>query len=64
MRLLIAEDELDLAEVLTAFLEKNQYTVDAVHDGAAALDYALTGWMALGCWRGCGTPVCPPLSCC
>ena len=43
MRLLIAEDELDLAEVLTAFLEKNQYTVDAVHDGAAALDYAMTG---------------------
>ena len=43
MRLLIAEDELDLAEVLTAFFEKNQYTVDAVHDGAAALDYAVTG---------------------
>lgn len=43
MRLLIAEDELDLAEVLTAFLEKNQYAVDAVHDGAAALDYASTG---------------------
>lgn len=43
MRLLIAEDELDLAEVLTAFLEKNQYTVDAVHDGAAALDYAVAG---------------------
>ena len=43
MRLLIAEDELDLAEVLTAFFEKNQYTVDAVHDGAAALDYAATG---------------------
>lgn len=43
MRLLIAEDELDLAEALTVFLEKNQYTVDAVHDGAAALDYAGTG---------------------
>ena len=43
MRLLIAEDELDLAEVLTAFLEKNQYTVDAVHDGTAALDYTGTG---------------------
>jgi len=43
VRLLIAEDELDLAEVLTAFLEKNQYTVDAVHDGVAALDYAMTG---------------------
>lgn len=43
MRLLIAEDELDLAEALTAFFEKNQYTVDAVHDGAAALDYAGVG---------------------
>ena len=43
MRLLVAEDDLDLAEALTAFLEKNQYTVDAVHDGSAALDYAGTG---------------------
>ncbi len=43
MRLLIAEDELDLAEALTVFFEKNQYTVDAVHDGSAALDYASTG---------------------
>lgn len=43
MRLLIAEDELDLAEALTAFFEKNQYTVDAVHDGADAYDYAATG---------------------
>lgn len=43
MRLLIAEDELDLAEALTALFEKNQYTVDAVHDGAAAYDHAVTG---------------------
>lgn len=43
MRLLIAEDELDLAEALTVFLEKNQYTIDAVYDGNAALDYASTG---------------------
>lgn len=42
MRLLIAEDELDLAEALTAFFEKNQFTVDAVHDGMAAYDYAST----------------------
>ena len=42
MRLLVAEDELDLAEVLAAFLTKNQYAVDTVHDGAAALDYAST----------------------
>ncbi len=43
MRLLIAEDDLDLAEALAVFLEKHQYTVDAVHDGSAALDYAGTG---------------------
>jgi len=43
MRLLIAEDEVDLAEALTAFLEKSQYTVDAVHDGEAAYDYAVSG---------------------
>ena len=42
MRLLLAEDELDLAEALTVFFEKNQFTVDAVHDGAAAYDYACT----------------------
>lgn len=43
MRLLIAEDDLDLAEALAVFLEKHQYTVDAVHDGSVALDYAGTG---------------------
>ena len=43
MKLLIAEDELDLAEALTAFFEKNQFTVDAVHNGADALDYASEG---------------------
>lgn len=43
MKLLIAEDEVDLAEALTAFFEKNQFTVDAVHDGQAALDYAEAG---------------------
>lgn len=43
MRLLIAEDERDLAEALATFLEKNQYAVDAVYDGNAALDYAGAG---------------------
>ncbi len=43
MRLLIAEDEVDLAEALTAFFEKNQFSVDAVHDGFDAYDYASTG---------------------
>lgn len=40
MRLLIAEDEPDLAETLTAFFEKNQFTVDTVHDGLSAYEYA------------------------
>ena len=36
MKLLIAEDEKDLAEALSVFLEKNLYTVDTVHNGADA----------------------------
>ena len=43
MRLLIAEDELDLAEVLTVFFEKNQFSVDAVHDGVSAYEYGSSG---------------------
>ena len=43
MRLLIAEDEQDLAEALGVFFEKNQFTVDVVYDGQSAYDYALTG---------------------
>ncbi len=43
MRLLIAEDELDLAEALTAFFEKNQFSVDAVNDGFSAYEYASSG---------------------
>ena len=43
MKLLIAEDEIDLAEALTAFFEKNQFTVEAVHNGADAYDYAREG---------------------
>ena len=43
MRLLIAEDELDLAEALTVFFQKNQFTVDAVNDGQSAFDYAVMG---------------------
>ena len=40
MRLLIAEDELDLAEALTVFFQKNHFSVDAVNDGADAYEYA------------------------
>lgn len=43
MRLLIAEDELDLAEALTALFEKNNYSVDAVNDGFSAYEYAVSG---------------------
>ena len=43
MRLLIAEDEPDLAEALTAFFEKNQFSVDAVHDGLSAYEYGSSG---------------------
>ena len=43
MKLLIAEDELDLAEALAVFFEKNHFTVDAVHNGLDAYEYAVTG---------------------
>ena len=43
MKLLIAEGEPDLAEALTVFFEKNQFTVDAVHDGQDACSYASGG---------------------
>ena len=43
MRLLIAEDERDLAEALSVFFEKNQFTVDTVCNGFDAYEYAVTG---------------------
>lgn len=43
MRLLIAEDELDLAEALTVFFEKNKFSVDAVNDGFSAYEYGISG---------------------
>ncbi len=39
MRILIAEDEVQLAEGLKYLLEKSRFSVDIVHDGIAALDY-------------------------
>lgn len=38
MRILIAEDEVELAKGLKFLLEKNKFTVDIVHDGAEAID--------------------------
>lgn len=43
MRILIAEDEIHLAEALSQILKKQHYAVDVVHDGRAALDYAQSG---------------------
>lgn len=43
MRLLIAEDEEDLAEALTVFFEKNQFCVDTVKDGFSAYEYGISG---------------------
>lgn len=43
MRLLLAEDELDLSNALVAVLKNNNYSVDAVYDGQEALDYIEAG---------------------
>ncbi len=42
MRLLYAEDEKSLARAVSAILTKNNYAVDVVYDGEAALDYLAT----------------------
>ena len=39
MRLLIAEDEKDLNQVITKTLQKNHYSVDSCLDGQEALDF-------------------------
>lgn len=39
MRLLLAEDEVELSNALTAVLKHNNYSVDAVYNGIDALDY-------------------------
>lgn len=43
MKLLLAEDERSLSKALTAILEHNGYTVDAVYDGLEALEYLEMG---------------------
>ena len=43
MRLLIAEDEIPLAEALTEILTIHNYAVDTVHNGKDALDYLTSG---------------------
>ena len=43
MKLLFAEDERSLSRAITHILGKNCYSVDAVYDGQAALDYLENG---------------------
>ncbi|MCM1064737.1 MAG: response regulator transcription factor [Eubacterium sp.] len=43
MRLLIAEDDADIARALTALFEHNNYTADAVANGNDAYDYCMSG---------------------
>ena len=43
MRLLLAEDEKSLARAVSAILEKNNFSVDVVYDGADALDWLRAG---------------------
>ena len=43
MRLLLAEDEKALSGALCTILRHNNYSVDAVYNGADAMDYLETG---------------------
>lgn len=43
MKLLLAEDEVDMSEALVDILTYHKYIVDAVYDGAEALEYAELG---------------------
>jgi len=43
MRLLFAEDEMELSKALCTILKHNNYSVDAVYNGNDAYDYALVG---------------------
>lgn len=42
MRILLAEDEKELSNALAVILKHNSYLVDAVYDGADALNYGLS----------------------
>lgn len=39
MRILVAEDQKDLNDIIVKELRQNHYTVDSCYDGEAALDY-------------------------
>lgn len=42
MRILLAEDEKEMSNALVAILKHNNYSVDAVYNGADAFDYGLS----------------------
>jgi two-component system response regulator ArlR len=42
MRILLAEDEREMSNALVAILKHNNYSIDAVYNGADALDYGLS----------------------
>ena len=42
MRVLVADDEQDMARALEAMLKSDGYEVDTVYDGQAALDFGET----------------------
>ncbi|MBQ9827998.1 MAG: response regulator transcription factor [Lachnospiraceae bacterium] len=41
MKVLIAEDEIQVARAIKVFLDRNKITSDMVHDGRSALDYLM-----------------------
>ncbi|OOB77936.1 MAG: two-component system response regulator [Epulopiscium sp. Nele67-Bin001] len=43
MRILVCEDERQLADILVAILQHSNYSVDVVNDGFSAIDYMDTG---------------------
>lgn len=43
MRLLIVEDEREIAKTIQTILEHSRYAADVVYDGSEALDYILSG---------------------
>lgn len=43
MRILIAEDEIDIADALVMIMQKNNYCADAVYNGKDALEHAQSG---------------------
>lgn len=43
MRILVADDEMEITKVLRTILEHHKYSVDTVHTGDDALTYALSG---------------------